>query len=242
MKVWTKSRSLYRADKGAETAAGTQPTPARKARELSSHAVCVPSAPSRALSGARHRSNTRMESAPGFRQLGSKPAERPAAGYTLLDILIAITTVSLLMGFAGPAMTSLVKNDRLAAQINTLVGHLAHARSTAVTRHQSIILCASDDQASCSSNDWADGWVVFVDANNDSDLTIADEILSEYQGLPNNISLSGSMGSKVIYDRRGFAINTFGSFALCDDRGAEHMKSVSIQRTGRVHRGGAASC
>lgn len=179
---------------------------------------------------------------PRFRQTKATRPERSGAGFSLLELLIVISLLSILMGIAAPALSSFIKNDRLVAQINTLAGHLAHARSAAVTRHQSTILCASDDQATCSSNDWADGWIVFVDVNNDADLTVADEILSQYEGLPGNVTLSSSMGSKVIYDGRGFATNTFGSFALCDDRGDEHMKSISIQRTGRVHHGGAASC
>lgn len=168
--------------------------------------------------------------------------ERSGAGFSLLELLIVIATLSILMGVAGPALNGFLKNDRQVAQINTLAGHLAQARSAAVTRHQSIVLCASDDQASCSSDDWADGWIVFVDVNNDADLSAADEILSQQQELPNNVTLRASMGNRIIYDGRGFALNTFGSFALCDDRGVEHMKSISIQRTGRVHRGGAASC
>ena len=202
----------------------------------------VLSAPIRIPCGTPHNGNTRAVGIPRFRQIRPKHPGRSSAGFSLLELMIVITILSILMGIAAPAMNSFLRNDQLTAQINTLTGHLAHARSTAVTRHQSTVLCASDDQATCSSNDWADGWVLFVDVDNDADLSAADEILIQYRGLPDNISLRGSMGNKVIYDGRGFAANTFGNFALCDDRGDEHMKSISIQRTGRVHHGGAASC
>jgi len=242
MKITQGNPPDYLGKNDGNQAASTEVTYGPEDRGVSSSAACILSAPIRILSGTPRNSNTRVDSIPRSRQIKPTRPERSAAGFSLLELLIVIATLSILMGFAVPAMTNFVKNDRLVAQINTLAGHLAQARSAAVTRHQSIILCASDDQASCSSNDWADGWILFVDVNNDTDLTAADEILSQYQGLPGGSSLSGSMGSKVIYDGRGWATNTFGSFALCDDRGDAYMKSISIQRTGRVHRGGAASC
>lgn len=156
--------------------------------------------------------------------------------------MIVVVIISILAGFTVPAMSDFLKNDRLVAKINSLAGFLAHARSEAVTRHQSIVICASSDQTTCSSEDWADGWILFVDADDDGDVTTDDEILRKYQDVSGNNTLRGTMGSKVIYDTRGFAPDSIGNFALCDDRGDEHLTSLSIQRTGRVHHGGAVSC
>ena len=164
------------------------------------------------------------------------------SGYTLLEILITTAIVVIVMSIGIPSMSNFIKNDRLSTQINAMVGHLAYARSEAVLRHQSVIVCASDDESSCSSNNWADGWIVFVDADNSNDFSAGDEMLRVKQPLKGGNTLINSAGNNVEYDIRGFAPNSISSFSLCDDRGATHIKSISISVTGRVRRGGSVSC
>ncbi len=164
------------------------------------------------------------------------------SGFTLVEALITTALIAIVMAIGVPSMSEFIKNDRLSTQINTLVGHLALARSTAVSRHQQVIICASNDQATCSSADWADGWIVFVDADASGGFTAGDELLRAQEALTGNNTLVSSAGTVVTYDNRGFAPASTGSFALCDDRGAPHMKSITISNTGRVRRGGGASC
>ncbi len=164
------------------------------------------------------------------------------SGFTLLELLITTALIAIVMAIGVPSMSEFIKNDRLATQINTLVGHLALARSAAVSRHQQVIICASNDQATCSSADWADGWIVFVDVDASGGFSAGDEMLRAQQALEGTSTLVSSAGAVVTYDNRGFAPASTGSFALCDDRGATHMKSITISNTGRVRRGGGASC
>ena len=136
----------------------------------------------------------------------------------------------------------LSKNDRLVTQINTLVGHLAYARSEAVLRHQPVVICASSNQTSCSTTNWASGWIIFVDTDNNSDFSAGEDMLRQVEELSGGNTLTSSVGSIAIYDERGFAPNSVGSFTLCDDRGDTHKKSISISTTGRVRQGGGGSC
>jgi type IV fimbrial biogenesis protein FimT len=149
--------------------------------------------------------------------------------------------VGLLMAFGLPAMSTFAKNDRLSTQINTLVGHLAYARSEAVTRSQQVVLCASDDMVGCRGS-WADGWIVYVDADNNSAFTNGEEILRVKQPLSGNNTLTSTFVGSFIYNNRGFSASGTGTFSLCDDRGVTNMKSISISNTGRVRQGGGAAC
>lgn len=164
------------------------------------------------------------------------------SGFTLIELLISVALIAVVMAIGVPSMSEFIKNDRLATQINTLVGHLALARSSAVSLHQPVIVCASSDQASCSSVNWADGWIVFVDADASGGFSLGDELLRAQQPLEGGNTLVSSTGAVVTYDNRGFAPNSTGSFALCDERGATYMKSITISNTGRVRKGGGASC
>ena len=164
------------------------------------------------------------------------------SGFTLLELIVTLTIVSLVMAIGVPSLRDFIKNDRLSTQINTLVGHLALARSEAVKRHQPVVVCASSNQASCQSNDWKDGWIVFADVDASADVSAGDEILRVQQSLDGDSTLNSTAGAIVIYDARGFAPNSAGSFSLCDDRGATHLKSITISNTGRVRQGGSSSC
>ena len=163
-------------------------------------------------------------------------------GFTLLELMITLTILSLVMVIGVPSMRDLVKNDRMVTQINTLVGHLAYARSEAALRHQSVVICASGTQTSCSTTNWASGWIIFVDADNNADFSAGEDMLRVVDELSGSNTLTSTVGSVVTYDKRGFAPNSVGSFTLCDDRGDAHMKSISISTTGRVRQGGGGSC
>lgn len=164
------------------------------------------------------------------------------SGFTLLELLITAALLAIVTAIGVPSMAEFIKNDRLSTQINTLVGHLAYARSEAVLRHQTVIVCASSNQSSCSSNDWADGWIAFVDTDNNSDFSAGEDMLRVQQALSGGNTLISSAGDSIVYDDRGFAPASIGSFSLCDDRGNAHIKSITISNTGRVRKGGSSSC
>ena len=169
------------------------------------------------------------------------------SGFTLLELMVTVAIAGIVMAFAVPALETFVKNDRLTTQINSLVSHLSYARNEAVTRSQQVGLCASDDSSSatpsCSGNDWADGWILFVDLDGDSGFTVGETVLRVKTTLEGNNTLSSSSGNLIIYDYRGFTPNLANAtFSLCDDRGVTEMKSISISNTGRVQQGGGAAC
>ena len=157
------------------------------------------------------------------------------SGFTLLELLITVALISIVMAIAIPSMTTFNHNDRLTTNINTLIGHLAYARSEAVKRSQQVSLCVSNDGATCTGgNNWEDGWIIYIDADGSNTFDAAEEVLRAQQALTGNQALTPTpLTSQVTYDYRGFATSA-PSFQLCDNRTGPHGKTISISNAGRV--------
>ena len=165
------------------------------------------------------------------------------SGFTLLELIITVALVSIVMAIAIPSMTTFNQNDRLVTNINTLIGHLAYARSEAVKRSQQVSICVSNDAATCTGgNNWEDGWIVYIDADGSNTFDASEEVLRAQQALTGNQTLTPTtFATQVIYDYRGFATST-GSFQLCDNRTGPYGKTITISNTGRVRFQDGSAC
>lgn len=163
-------------------------------------------------------------------------------GMTLLELLITLSIVAIVMAIAVPNMSQFVKSDRLTSYTNALISDLMLGRGKAVQRNQPVIVCASDDQATCTGGDFKNGWIVAVDVDNDGVVGNADELIRVQNKIKGDIKFVDGGLNIVIFDSRGFAPDTNGQISICDDRGNDKAKSISISPTGRTSRGGTPSC
>ena len=156
-------------------------------------------------------------------------------GFSLHDLMITLCVTSVLGGFAFGA-TGLVQETRMTAAVNQLMGNLSLARSEAIKRNAMVVLCKSNDGASCSNEiAWKSGWIVFADENNNHKVDINEPLISVQQALEGNMSLRyGETGaySYVRYNATGEAWPG-ATFTFCDGRGAEKAKAVIVYWSGR---------
>ncbi len=154
------------------------------------------------------------------------------AGYSLYDLIITSAVASLL-GVSAIGMTGTVQDARMTAAVNQLMGDLSLARSEAIKRNVTVILCKSNNSTSCSDEAaWHDGWIVFVDDNNNHDVDTGEAIIHVQQGLEKNLTLR--YGSLHDYLRYSPLSETWtGTFTFCDARGPEKAKAVIVFWTGR---------
>ena len=105
-----------------------------------------------------------------------------AQGMTVIELMTAMLVLAILMGIAIPSFREFSSNNRTVAATNELVTALNVARSEALRRATTTIVCASSDQATCSgSTTWTPGWIAFVDLNNNG-VVDADELLQSWGG------------------------------------------------------------
>lgn len=163
-----------------------------------------------------------------------------SSGFTLLELMIALTIIGVLLAIAAPSFREAMMNVRISAQTNDLMADLALARSEAVKRNQTVYLCTSRDQLTCNGDSWAQGWIVAVDANGDNlwDSTeVAIKARPAAEGNNTIVSVGHSVSGSALmipYRASGAAGNVARRFVICDSRTTGTTgRRISINITGR---------
>lgn len=175
-----------------------------------------------------------------------KPRRPPPAGLTLVEVLVAVAIAMVLLVVAAPYMASMYRNVGLSTQAHEFLSTLNYARSEAVKRHQRVTVCKSANGLECTTqDDWEQGWIVFVDADNAAQVADTGDILRVRGALGEEVSLSGNQPVRnyVSYVANGATQYVSGAFqagtlTLCqNERGVKFI----LARAGRV-RTESATC
>ncbi|MCG8370458.1 MAG: GspH/FimT family pseudopilin [Proteobacteria bacterium] len=160
-------------------------------------------------------------------------------GFTLLELLVALTIAGLLVTVGVPNLRAMIMDNRIISDANHFVATVNAARSSAVRYQRPAIVCstANFDAAvpSCSgSTDWSDGWFVWVDKDFDA-VTTADEVVVVAPPLNGSVSMTSGAANRFSYDARGFGTSTGDAISFCDGRSGETGRVIRINDAGRVN-------
>ena len=88
-------------------------------------------------------------------------------GFTLLELIVTIAMISIVAAVGIPSYRGIMITNELADTVNNMRMSMKLARSEAITRGVSTIMCSSTDASSCSlvDGDWNKGWIVGIDLN-----------------------------------------------------------------------------
>ena len=166
---------------------------------------------------------------------------RYSRGFNLVEMMITLVVASVLISLAIPSFTDISGNNRLSTVANELIGVFTMARSEAVKRNRVVSVCTSVDGDVCEGSPyWEDGWIVFVDEDNDG-LRGADELIVRVHAGIDDATVRSSFGDSVSFASNG-ASNSMGDFAICSAQGFdETSRAININATGRVKAGVAIS-
>lgn len=135
-------------------------------------------------------------------------------GFTMVELVVVISIVAILMAIGAPSYRYVTTANRVAGEVNRLVGDLQFARAEAIKQGVTVTVCASTDGTSCSgSATWTNGWIVFSDAAGTVATVDANDQVLRIQGaVTGGDSLAaGNAVSAVSFNREGFAMNLPGT-------------------------------
>ena len=138
-------------------------------------------------------------------------------GLSLLELVIILAILSVTLVAGTPKLFGLVASNRLAVQMNQLHGTINYAKMESATRNRIVLVCPTRDNQTCLSNqDWSQGWMVFVDNNDDRELDEDDAILRVFQPTTDiSIQYSGVGPKRYIPFFPIDGMRTNGSFLFC---------------------------
>lgn len=151
-------------------------------------------------------------------------------GFSLIELIIAISIFSILVTLAVPGLKNMLQNNAMLASYNELLSALNYTRSAAVTSGKGASICIRNVAGdNCESNDdiakWSNGWIVYVESSS--------EVIRVFDGLKNSLELSYPR-SKLTFNSQGFSAGYAGKFEFCDSRGDSAKRGMVISGTGRI--------
>lgn len=163
-------------------------------------------------------------------------------GFSLIELMMALVIVAILAMAAGPSFESSIQRGRMAAGLSSVGDMLNVARSEAIVRTSFITACASSDSASCDTDDWERGWIVFADDGSGTGATEADGSINGDEAIL-RIGAPAKRGVTIrtqnfddddfiTFDADGMAVST-GTFVFCDDRGATWAAALVLNVSGQ---------
>jgi type IV fimbrial biogenesis protein FimT len=106
---------------------------------------------------------------------------RRLRGMTLLELSVTLAIVAVLCLLALPSFSATLSGWRADMLRMQLVSVFNSARSTAITRHEPIAVCPSDDGRRCGS-DWSRGWLIHRDGGGPAISPVKEDILQYREG------------------------------------------------------------
>ena len=166
---------------------------------------------------------------------------RRVSGFTLIELLVTVAVAILLVAVAFPNMRSMVLRSAQTAGMNDLIASMQLARAEANKRGEQVTLCASanplDNDAVCAADGWEQGWIVFVDFNQNGAREPVDFVLERHGSLRSSLTIetadAPALAAGITYATDGFIVNPPAAeqvFVFCDTRGDD-----SARGRGRVH-------
>lgn len=155
-----------------------------------------------------------------------KPAapHRPASGFTLVELMLAVAILGILASLAAPSFTDLIESQRAKSAATDIYVALARARSEAVKRNTSVTL-------SPKSANWANGWQIPD--------PVSGTIIEDHDAI-SNLTVTGP--TSVIYQSSGRVSGTTAPSFVITGAASTSARCVAVDLSGRPSVKAGTSC
>lgn len=163
--------------------------------------------------------------------------KRTSEGFSTIELMVVLSVAAILLGIGVPSFQTLQQSQQITAATNDLFAAINLTRSEAIQRGTRVDLVPAED-----GTDWAKGWSVFVDENNNQRPDHGEQVIFSHGAVAHGIRIKANFSdSKVQYvayngtgrTRTNASSHTpqLGTLALTLDR---HERRIKINFLGRA--------
>lgn len=153
--------------------------------------------------------------------------------FTFPEILVVMAIAAIVLGFATPALSALLQQNRYSIEINQMHANLNYARGQAIQTRTMVSLCAGDHICR-DSRTWHGRVLIFVDANRNGKLDDTEQLLRVVDIDPRHSWnwTNFRQKSHMSFRPDGMTHSLNGTFTLCEKGLA--IRGIVINITGRT--------
>jgi type IV fimbrial biogenesis protein FimT len=189
----------------------------------------------------------------------SSPAtfcRRPAAGLTLVEILVTLAIVALLMTLAVPSFKPLLDRWRVRQAEGAVTDTIRLARTEAIKRGGNVVMekmANSTDNCTTAplASDWGCGWRLFVDSDGNGKYTQGEEVLLHARvpggmGVTHVLAAAGTSAETIAINRwgnmDGIHAKSFIIYPYAEGTGSTAARRLCVSAGGRILEKVGATC
>ncbi|MGB6055867.1 MAG: GspH/FimT family pseudopilin [Burkholderiaceae bacterium] len=116
-------------------------------------------------------------------------------GFTLIEMMITLVIAAILLAIGVPSFRTLIQNQRMTTTVNDFFAAVNLTRSAALERGMQVRLVPADDAGS----DWTQGWIVFVDEDDDKRPDSNEPVIFRHGPVPDGMQISSNIGTAPLF-------------------------------------------
>lgn len=158
------------------------------------------------------------------------------SGFTLIELMFTLGVIGILLNVALPSFNEHIDKSKITAEVKRLKGILQLSRKTAITNSNMVTICPRSEAGDCGKN-WSDGYITFIDKDQDRQLSTADSLLHQHTIENEKISLrwrAFGVRSSLQWHQTGITNHQNGSFEFCYKDKPEFARGLFITKAGRI--------
>lgn len=103
----------------------------------------------------------------------------------MIELMVVLGIAAILLGIGVPSFRTLLQNQRLTTTVNDFFSAVNLTRAEAIKAGLRVDMVPADADAT----DWTQGWVVFVDGNDNQKPDAGERIIQKHEQVPDGIEI-----------------------------------------------------